>query len=188
MRQGECLGLTWECVDLKTKTMDVSWQLRRYPLDAAIPPNLLVRRLDGQYILTAPKTKAGKRVIPLVPWMVTALERWREVGPESEHGLVWPRPSGGPVSKGDDLAAWYGLLDAVGVVKPGSRQWVLHEARHTTVSLLEAAGVPAAVIIGIVGHATYASTRRYSHTELERAREALATVADDLGLPAALTA
>ena len=188
MRQGECLGLTWECVDLKTKTMDVSWQLRRYAVDAAIPPNLLVRRLDGQYILTAPKTKAGKRIIPLVPWMVTALERWREVGPESEHGLVWPRPSGGPISKGDDLAAWYGLLDAVGVVKPGSRQWVLHEARHTTVSLLEAAGVPAAVIIGIVGHATYASTRRYSHTELERAREALATVADDLGLPAALTA
>ena len=48
--------------------------------------------------------------------------------------------------------------------------------------------MPAAVVIGIVGHATYASTRRYSHTELERAREALATVADDLGLPAALTA
>lgn len=184
MRQGECIGLTWSCVDLATGTMDVSWQLKRYALDAAIPANLATRRLDGQYVLTAPKTKAGKRIIPLVPWMVTALERWRDLCPESEHGLVWPRPSGGPISKGDDLAAWYGLLDAVGVHKPGPKQWVLHEARHTTVSLLEAAGVPPAVIIAIVGHATYASTRRYSHTELERAREALATVADDLGLKA----
>ncbi len=183
MRQGECLGLTWSSVDLKIGTMDISWQLKRYAVDAAVPPGLATRRLDGQYILTAPKTKAGKRIIPLVPWMVTALERWRDLCPESEHDLVWPRPSGGPISKGDDLAAWYGLLDAAGVHKPGPKQWVLHEARHTTVSLLEAAGVPPAVIIAIVGHATYASTRRYSHTELARARAALATVADDLGLP-----
>ena len=183
MRQGECLGLTWSSVDLKIGTMDISWQLKRYAVDAAVPPGLATRRLDGQYILTAPKTKAGKRIIPLVPWMVTALERWRDLCPESEHDLVWPRPSGGPISKGDDLAAWYGLLDVAGVHKPGPKQWVLHEARHTTVSLLEAAGVPPAVIIAIVGHATYASTRRYSHTELARARAALATVADDLGLP-----
>lgn len=188
MRQGECLGLTWDCVDLATGTMDISWQLQRYPLDAAVPPRLATRRLDGQYILTAPKTRAGKRSIPLVPWMITALEQWRDMAPESEHGLVWPRLSGGPISKGDDLAAWYGLLDVADVHKPGDRQWVLHEARHTTVSLLEAAGVPSAVIIAIVGHATYASTRRYSHTEMERARAALAAVADDLGLPAALAA
>ena len=83
-----------------------------------------------------------------------------------------------------DRQGLQGLLDAAGVHKPGPKQWVLHEARHTTVSLLEAAGVPPAVIIAIVGHATYASTRRYSHTELERARAALATVADDLGLKA----
>lgn len=182
MRQGECLGMTWEAVNLAAGTMDVSWQLKRYKPGAVIPPQLAVRPLDGQYVLTAPKTKAGKRVIPLVPWMVTALERWRDIAPESGHGLVWPRPSGGPVSKGDDLAAWYGLLEAAGVRKSDDDQWVLHEARHSTVSLLEAAHVPPAVIIAIVGHSSYASTKRYAHAELEQARAALASVAEVLQL------
>lgn len=114
--------------------------------------------------------------------MVTALERWREIAPDSEHGLVWPRPSGSPVSSHDDAAAWHGLLDAAGVRKPGERQWVLHEARHTTVSLLEAAQVPQSVIIAIVGHSSYASTRRYSHAEMSQARAALTDVAGLLQL------
>lgn len=182
MRQAECLGLTWDRVDLRAGTMDISWQLKSYAPTARIPANLLTRRLEGSYVLTAPKTKAGRRVIPLTDWMVTALERWRDACPESPHGLVWPRPSGGPVSKRDDLAAWYGLLDAAGVRKPGERQWVLHEARHTTVSLLEAANVPPPVIIAIVGHSSYATTRRYSHAEMGQARDALTRVSDTLQL------
>ena len=182
MRQGECLGMTWDRIDLKRGTMDVSWQLKRIKPDAAIPPDLEVQRLVGTYALTTPKTKAGKRIIPLVPWMITALERWRDIAPPSEHGLVWPRPSGGPVSAHDDADAWHGLLAAAGVDRGGDRQWVLHEARHTTVSLLEAAGVPPAVIIAIVGHSSYASTRRYSHAEMAQAREALTSVAGLLEL------
>ena len=90
--------------------------------------------------------------------------------------------AGGPVSSHDDAAAWQGLLGAAGLRKPGARQWVLHEARHTTVSLLEAAQVPQSVIIAIVGHSSYASTRRYSHAEMSQARTALSDVAGPLQL------
>lgn len=88
MRQAECLGLTWDRVDVTAGTMGVSWQLRRIPADAVIPPSLAVRDLTGTYRLTAPKTRAGRRIIPLVPWMVMARERWRDMAPSSEHGLV----------------------------------------------------------------------------------------------------
>ena len=182
MRQAECLGLTWDRVDLDSGVMDVSWQLKRIKAGAPIPATLRIQRLDGNYALTAPKTKAGQRIIPLVPWMITALQRWKDDCPSSAHDLVWARPSGGPMSKGDALASWRGLQEAADVAKAPGEHWLLHEARHTTVSLLEAANVPPAVIIAIVGHASYASTRRYAHADVEQARAALGQVATALGL------
>ncbi len=184
MRQAECRGMTWDCVDLAAGTMDVSWQLQRVKPGTTVPSTLRVRPLVGAYALTSPKTAAGERIVPLVPWMTTALEQWRERCPESPHGLVWPRPDGGPMSPSDDRAAWMGLQQAAGIAMPERGHWIVHEQRHTTVSLLEAAGVPSAVIIAIVGHASYNSTKRYAHADLERARAALEQVAEALKLAA----
>ena len=39
MRQGECLGLTWDAVDFDTEALDVSWQLQALPyVDRATNP------------------------------------------------------------------------------------------------------------------------------------------------------
>ena len=182
MRQGEALGLTWEHVDFDRHLIDVSWQLQHLPAGATIRADLQLRHLKGNYYLMPPKTTAGRRIIPMVPWMETALLKWRDECPKSPHDLVWPRASGDPMSKQDDLAAWHGLQEAAGVAKTPDELWTLHEARHTTVSLLEAAGVPQTVIIAIVGHATYASTKRYSHATIDQARQALESVASSLQL------
>ena len=186
MRQGECLGLGWEDVDLDRGLIRIQWELQLVEAGATIPAHLRARHLEGAYWLLPPKTRAGERVVPIVPMMHDALVAWREVCPESPHGLVWPRPDGTPMPPALDRLAWRGLQAVAGVQHPSGRPYLVHEARHTTATLLQAAGVSPEVIISIVGHASYASTQPYIHRDLSQARSALQAVADLLSGPAEL--
>jgi integrase len=188
MRQGECLGLTWDAVDLDDGTLDVSWQLQDLPyLDRAagtfrIPDGYDVRRLHGAAHLVRPKSKKGHRVIPLVPWMTAALTEWQERAPASPHGLVWPRPDGRGQVSSADRAAWYDLQAVAGVAHPSGRPYYGHEARHATATLLLEAGVDPEVIKAILGHSSIVTSRAYQHVSQDLARKALADVALRLGL------
>lgn len=214
MRQAECLGLTWDAVDLDRAVVDVAWQLKpvRYRHGCAArrpaqggwpcgrrfggdcPDRRLqvkdgdeVRPLDGALCLVRPKSGRGRRVVPLVPWMVEALARWREVAPTSPHGLVWPRPDGRPQLASADDAAWYELQDAARVahVRDGrGRRYLIHEARHTTATLLLEAGVDEAVVTEILGHSSIAVSRGYQHVSDELKRRAMVAVAGRLRLTA----
>lgn len=200
MRQGECLGLTWDAVDLDGGTLDVSWQMQALPyLDRAagtfrIPDGYEARRLHGATHLVRPKSRSGWRVIPLVPWMTAALATWRETAPESPYGLVWPelegRAAGRARSSKADRDAWYALQVEAGVAPEDERaqrdpaHYLLHEARHTTATLLLEAGVDEAVIVAIMGHSSIVSTRGYQHVSQALARRALDGVAEALRLTA----
>lgn len=205
MRQGECLGLTWDCVDLDGRTLDVSWQLQEIPFEHGcsgtcavkrpgscpsrrlrVPDGYQVRQLDGRMCLVRPKTEQGQRIIPLVPWMTAALAAWRDRAPVSPHGLVWPAADGRPRSDRDDRAAWCALQDAAQVAKVDGtigRRYLLHEARHTTATLLLQARVDPETIKAILGHSEYATSRGYQHVNQEMARQAMEAVAERLGLP-----
>ncbi|MCV2395900.1 site-specific integrase [Actinotalea sp. M2MS4P-6] len=193
MRQGECLGLTWECVDLDAGTLDVSWQAQplpyRIPYDRTsgfrIPDGYEARHLTGAWHLTRPKTSAGKRIIPLVTWMSAALATWREVAPASPYGLVWPDANGLPRRDVDDRAAWYALQEKVGAAHPSGRPWLLHEARHATATLLLESDVSERTVIEIMGHSRIATTRGYQHVSPTMRRRALDRIAERLQLGAA---
>ncbi|AMS06494.1 hypothetical protein DUY81_13805 [Acidipropionibacterium acidipropionici] len=180
MRQGEALGLEWSRVDLDRDVLDVSWQLQRIDTDATIPDDMEIRRLESSHALVRPKTSAGRRLIPIVPWMAAALADWRERQTSGPHDLVWPRATGHPMSAADDLSAWKALQRVAGVSKPGGVPFVGHEGRHAVVSLLVSLGIPEPVIIAIVGHSSFASSMRYTHVDLTQARQALQQVADRL--------
>lgn len=188
LRQGEALGLTWAAVDRRPGFLDVSWQLQGLPYvdrrdkskGFRVPDHFEARQLEGRLHLTRPKTAAGQRIIPLVPWMRAALETWREIAPESPYDLVWPAADGTPADPADDLEEWKALQATAGVSHPAGRFYVGHEARHTTVTLLIESGVERSVIEQIVGQAKLVDA--YVHAPEHMTQEALGRVAKRLEL------
>src|SRR5664279_2365657 len=74
----------------------------------------------------------------------------------------------GPIDPGSDYKEWRRLLEAAGV-----RRARLHDARHTAASLLLAQGVPARVVMEILGHSQITLTLgTYSHVAPELQQEA----------------
>jgi integrase len=190
MRQAECLGLTWPEVDFDKGTLAVSWQLKALPyLDTKdrskgfrIPDGYEVRRLEGALHLVRPKSEAGRRVIPLVPWALSALEHWREIAPVSPYGLVWPAVDGTPADVKDDAEEWKALQVTAEVGHQAGRFYDGHEARHTTATLLMELKVDPAIITAIMGHSKITTSRGYMHANVEHARKALEQVAERLQL------
>jgi integrase len=188
LRQGEALGLTWAEVD--EDALAVSWQLQALPyLDKRdrskgflVPDGYEARRLEGAHHLVRPKSRAGWRVIPLVPWAAEALATWRTLAPESPHGLVWPDADGGPRDIRDDTAEWREIQTAAKIAHPSGRPYDGHEIRHAAATLLMELGVPESVRIAIMGHSSIAVTRGYEHVDTSQARAALAQVAERLRL------
>ncbi|ALO68186.1 hypothetical protein AS189_18885 [Arthrobacter alpinus] len=194
LRPAEALGLTWDMVDLAAETITLAWQLKALPYVEArkpesgfrVPRGFESRQIHGAYHLVRPKTRAGSRVIPLVPWLVDALSSWADCAPSSPCGLVWPRDDGAPRSAELDRRLWYEIVAEaeVTVTLPdgSSRRPLLYEARHTAATLLLASGIDETTIKAVLGHSSMLSTQSYLHSDNTRTRAALAASAEMLGL------
>lgn len=210
VRPAEARGLTWPYVDLDAGTLDVSWQLLALPYlvkgdrssgyrvpdgYTAVPLSDLVpdgadvdpRVLrTGSYHLVRPKTGAGQRIVPMPQVLVESLTRWREFGPGSPYGLVWPRAhsdwypwkDGWPRLDTADRDEWRALCERAGV-----GPYDLYSARHTTATQLQEAGVDDATITAIMGHASIRSSTPYLHPDRAAAmRDAISQVAGRLAI------
>lgn len=203
MRQGECLGLTWDRLDLEAGTVDVAWQLQRIlwhhgcayasPCGANAPrscpdrepatlPGFEYRQLKGNLCLVKPKTKGSSRLIAMPELLVVSLkEHWHNHHREArraslnQHNLVWSTPGGDPIDGGADRKAWHGVLAAAGVEDTDQ-----HSARHTTATLLLALGVPEDVRLAILGHSAVVDA--YQHVDLSMQRAAMAKLGESLAL------
>lgn len=191
MRQGECLGLIWDLVDFEKKVIDVSWQLQALPYTDStrtkfrVPRNYEARHLWKAYHLVRPKTQKGYRIIPLTKWMDAALLEWRKECPPSPYGLVWPRENGLPQDPKVDTARWRELQDEAQVASvegTQGRRYVLHEARHTTATLLMEADVPDVVVTAILGHSSIKISRGYQHAADRHTRQAMEAISARFGL------
>jgi integrase len=188
MRQGECLGLTREQVDVDRGLIVLSWQLQPLAYNQLRDPSSGFRVPDGyehtqvrgRWHLVRPKSEAGWRVIPMTKWMKSSLETWLDAMPDNDHGLLWHHPKGDP-PKLDD-AAWYALQERAGVAPKGGGRFTIHQARHTTATLLLEAGVDPAVITAILGHSSIVTSRGYMHARTDLLLSALDQVADRLAL------
>lgn len=178
LRRGEVLGLRWSDIDLDKRKLTVN-QAR-----------VLV---EHRVRIEEPKSRNGKRTLPLDDALVAALKelRKRQLHDRMEAGEVYAAGLGELdwYTPGDA----YVVTDTVGVPVPPewySDEFVrllrqaslpkirLHDSRHTTLSLMEKAGVPISVISKWAGHYDSAFTMK---TYVHASDDDLVTGSETLG-------
>ena len=149
MREGELLGLPWDCVDFKNNTILVKQQLQRE------------HRSGGAYKLV-PTKNDKKRVIPMAPTVVKLFELQRQrqdyyrnllADKWVETGLVFTGPFGGYLSYRTVYDCFKRLVKKIGA--PNAR---VHDLRHTYAVACIESGVDVKTLQENLGHATAAFT------------------------------
>jgi len=163
-RQGELLELRWGDISFENATLRIERS---------------VRQAGGRVMVTAPKTKASRRTIPLSAEAVELLRACRaQAGQASTNDLVFPSSVGGYWDPPNLRRALRSLTDSVGI--GGLR---FHDLRHTAASLMEQAGVPISAIAAQLGHSSAAFTyATYVHPSPTTQVAAAVTMGRVLGL------
>jgi integrase len=145
LRQGEALGLCWNCVRLKA------------------PASVTVRksqaRIGGEWVLRPPKSRKSRRTVPLLDVAVTALEAHHAAQAVTDiAGRVFTRPNGEPVHRRQDWRDWQHLLDDLGL--PHYR---VHDLRHAYATTLLEEGHDPRVVQDLMGWSSAAMAEIYQH-------------------------
>jgi integrase len=189
-RLGECLGMTWDAIDLETNVARIEWQLQSLPYNVAydrasgfrVPDQYEARHLVDSFHLVRPKSKKGRRLAPLLPLVAASLEHWRTLAPDNPWGLVWPTAAGRPANDKDDRLEWHALQGTAGVGHPAGRPYHVHETRNFAATMLFGAGVPEHVITDLLGHTSIGTSEGYRTERIEELRDAMQRVGARLAL------
>jgi integrase len=160
-RRGEAIGLRWSGLDT-----DAGYVLVERPI------LLIGKDLDE----SAPKTRAGHRIIWLDAKTIGLLKKHRDVQQLErqyageawqDHDLIFCRDDGSPYRP--DVV--YRRFRAI-AKRAGLPPIKLHEGRHSAVSLQYGANVNPELTQRTVGHAKPEMTRHYTHPEAQAYRAA----------------
>jgi integrase len=183
LRQGECLGLRWRDINLDHGFVVVRSTLVRLKWEHGCaepcgrPAHKCAQRHGGGAVTMSPKS-GEPRIAPLTPALVQALRTHAEsqivlrqlAGTDwTDDDFVFTNERGEPIGQKVDYNAWLRLLHDAGV-----RRTRLHNARHSSGTLMGSLGVPLRDIQGIFGHSSPKVTERYVHvlpTNLRRAAD-----------------
>lgn len=160
IRASELRGMQWDQVDLKGRVLHIT------------------RRADENNKLGSPKSKAGRRKIPLAPSLVSELREWRLRCPPNLQDLVFASSKGAIWSYSNLMnRVWWPLLVRAGVSAPlvnpadGLPEWdeetgaelveakySLHAFRHAAASLWINQGIDLMRLKAWMGHAHVQTT------------------------------
>jgi integrase len=162
-RRSELLALKWD---------DIDWDQKRVMICRSVEDSY---GGTGPRGLKEPKSRSGRRSIPLSQVALEALRRQKAIQAEQrlQYGPTWNNQGfvftqkNGDMLKPDRISnLFFGLWR-----QPASRGWVaglprirFHDLRHTFASLLLQQGVNVKVISTLLGHSSVSITLdRYSH-------------------------
>jgi integrase len=161
VRMGEALGLAWKHLSLTLGTASIVQTV--YWLYGSAKEGRSTQLLFG-----VPKSKRGKREVPLLPEAIEELIALRAEQDENRrllgdrhhnHDLVFCQTNGTPLHPSDVRKDFHRVLKRAGL--PRIR---FHDLRHTAASLWLQHGVHPKVVQELLGHATAAFTLQvYSH-------------------------
>ena len=109
-----------------------------------------MRQTFGRHGFDSPKSKAGRRTVPLTGGLVAELRRHKLSQAPNPDGLVFASAAGTPIDPDNAKRAWARTLR-----KAGLQHVAFHSTRHTAVSLLIAhEQLNPKQLQAIVGHAS----------------------------------
>jgi integrase len=159
-RRGELLGLRWRDVDLERGTLRVERSVERVTIR-------LDKRVRYETRFKEPKSRRSRRTIPLPPFAVQRLRRYR-VDQAQRLMAAGTRPNGETIVFDCDGLLWnpglFGMRftairDAAGLPKVR-----LHDLRHSYASLLLESGADLKTVSTALGHSSVAITAdTYAH-------------------------
>lgn len=166
MRQGELVALTWQDVDFEANTIRVN--------------KTASRGTDKLYIVTAPKTEAGRRTIPMDDETMALLKRWRLIqiremltlgfNANSPTQLVFPTQKNtmaSPVT----INMKFKVLQSRYKIK---HEITAHGLRHSLNSAMAAAKDNTAIRMAVLGQRDGTTNEQvYTHTTPDQVRQAV---------------
>lgn len=161
LRWGECAGLRWDAVDLAAGVVRV---LR------------VAEEISGHVSLKPyPKSKAGRRSVPLPAFVVELLTQHARDYPPGALDLIFTARTAEPLKRGTFRArVWKPSLQRAGL--PATLRF--HDLRHSYATWLVSDGVPINDVAKVMGHEQTSTTLdRYTHSTNERDRRVLASFA-----------
>lgn len=166
MREGEALGLLWDCVDLTTGTITVDKQLQ------------LIRGSGGQYQMVPTKNSKG-RTISIAPYVASVLRRVKHRQLENrlrygecwaDTGFVFTDDTGNHLSASSVYKSFKRVMEDIG--SPETR---FHDLRHSYAVASIRSGDDIKTVQENLGHATAAFTLDvYGHVTAKMKQESAA--------------
>ena len=155
IREGEMLALTPKDFDFKAETVTI---------------NKSYQRLKGRDVITTPKTKKSNRTIKMPKFLCEEMQEYLGMFyGAGENDRIFP------VSK----SYMHHEMDR-GAKEAGVKRIIIHDLRHSHVSLLIEMGFTALAIADRLGHESIEVTYRYAHLFPSKQTE-MANKLDDLG-------
>lgn len=151
------------------------------------------QRVDQYGKVGVPKSKNGRRDIPMPPGVWRVLAEWKLKAPKSKAGFLFPTGTGRPESYANIWnRLWVPLMEAAGLMEPRelddgtvkmSPKFGLHALRHACVSLWVEQNVSPKKVSKWAGHSSVAFTLdTYGHLWKQRETDAQIAAATEAAL------